>query len=407
MNQANVKVSFYLKKSEADVDGNCPVMAKLNIGKYSEAAFSVKMKVPQSRWISGRASGKSVAAKEINNRLDEIRAMALSIYSEQSAVRDGVTAEEVKSILLGMASEQETLLNYFRQFISNFEKRVGVNRTEGSLRAYHNAYNHIESFLKWQYKLSDISFTALDRSFIDKYDLYLRTECHLAPGTVINLTVQLKTIVGEAIADGIITAYPFMGYEPIRPKAVQKYLTDVELQRLMTTPLHKQTLYLVRDMFLFSCFTGISYRDMCSLTKENLSLAEDGTWWIKSARQKTKIEFEIPLLDLPLQIIKKYSDTASDSRLLPMYCNSNMNLYLKEIARICNINRPLVFHAARHTYATEITLSHGVPLETVSKMLGHRQIETTRIYAKVTDNKIDSDTKTLNRKISEHFTVVI
>ncbi len=407
MNQANVKVSFYLKKSEADVDGNCPVMAKLNIGKYSEAAFSVKMKVPQSRWISGRASGKSVAAKEINNRLDEIRAMALSIYSEQSAVRDGVTAEEVKSILLGMASEQETLLNYFRQFISNFEKRVGVNRTEGSLRAYRNAYNHIESFLKWQYKLSDISFTALDRSFIDKYDLYLRTECHLAPGTVINLTVQLKTIVGEAIADGIITAYPFMGYEPIRPKAVQKYLTDVELQRLMTTPLHKQTLYLVREMFLFSCFTGISYRDMCSLTKENLSLAEDGTWWIKSARQKTKIEFEIPLLDLPLQIIKKYSDTASDSRLLPMYCNSNMNLYLKEIARICNINRPLVFHAARHTYATEITLSHGVPLETVSKMLGHRQIETTRIYAKVTDNKIDSDTKTLNRKISEHFTVVI
>ena len=407
MNQANVKVSFYLKKSEADVDGNCPVMAKLNIGKYSEAAFSVKMKVPQSRWISGRASGKSVAAKEINNRLDEIRAMALSIYSEQSAVRDGVTAEEVKSILLGMASEQETLLNYFRQFISNFEKRVGVNRTEGSLRAYRNAYNHIESFLKWQYKLSDISFTALDRSFIDKYDLYLRTECHLAPGTVINLTVQLKTIVGEAIADGIITAYPFMGYEPIRPKAVQKYLTDVELQRLMTTPLHKQTLYLVRDMFLFSCFTGISYRDMCSLTKENLSLAEDGTWWIKSARQKTKIEFEIPLLDLPLQVIKKYSDTASDSRLLPMYCNSNMNLYLKEIARICNINRPLVFHAARHTYATEITLSHGVPLETVSKMLGHRQIETTRIYAKVTDNKIDSDTKTLNRKISEHFTVVI
>ena len=407
MNQANVKVSFYLKKSEADVDGNCPVMAKLNIGKYSEAAFSVKMKVPQSRWISGRASGKSVAAKEINNRLDEIRAMALSIYSEQSAVRDGVTAEEVKSILLGMASEQETLLNYFRQFISNFEKRVGVNRTEGSLRAYRNAYNHIESFLKWQYKLSDISFTALDRSFIDKYDLYLRTECHLAPGTVINLTVQLKTIVGEAIADGIITAYPFMGYEPIRPKAVQKYLTDVELQRLMTTPLHKQTLYLVRDMFLFSCFTGISYRDMCSLTKENLSLAEDGTWWIKSARQKTKIEFEIPLLDLPLQIIKKYSDTASDSRLLPMYCNSNMNLYLKEIARICNINRPLVFHAARHTYATEITLSHGVPLETVSKMLGHRQIETTRIYAKVTDNKIDSDTKTLSRKISEHFTVVI
>lgn len=407
MNQANVKVSFYLKKSETDADGNCPVMAKLNIGKYSEAAFSVKMRVPQSRWASGRASGKSVAAKEINNRLDEIRAMALGIYMEQSAVRDGVTADEVKGILLGMASEQETLLSYFRQFIGNFEKRVGINRTEGSLKAYRNAYNHIAEFLQVQYRLSDIPFSALDRSFIDKYDLYLRTERNLAPGTIINLTVQLKTVVGEAIADGIITASPFLGYEPVRPKAVQKYLTAEELHRIMTTPLHRQTLYHVRDMFLFSCYTGIPYGDMRLLTKENLSLAEDGTWWIKSARQKTKVEFEIPLLDLPLQILNKYRDTAPDGKLLPMYCNSMLNLYLKEIARICNINRPLVFHAGRHTYATEITLSHGVPLETVSKMLGHSQIETTQIYAKVTDDKIDADTRVLNRKISEHFSVVI
>lgn len=239
------------EKSEADADGNCPVMAKLNVGKYSEAAFSVKIKVPQSRWSSGRASGKSVAAKEINNRLDEIRAMALNIYMEQSAVRDGVTAEEVKGILLGMASGQETLLGYFRRFIRNFEKRVGINRTVGSLRAYSNAYSHIERFLQAQYKLSDIPFSALDRSFIDKYDLYLRTERNLAPGTIINLTVQLKTIVGEAIADGIITASPFMGYEPMRPKHVQKYLTAEELHRIMTTPLHRQTLYHVRDMFLF------------------------------------------------------------------------------------------------------------------------------------------------------------
>ena len=306
-----------------------------------------------------------------------------------------------------MARGQEPLLGYSTRFISCFEKRVGVNRTMKSLRAYRNAYNHIERFLQAKYKLSDIPFSALDRSFIDKYDLYLRTERNLAPGTIINLTVQLKTIVGEAIADGIIAASPFLGYEPVRPKAVQKYLTAEELHRIMTTPLHRQTLYHVRDMFLFSCFTGISYRDMCLLTKSNLCSAEDGTWWIKSARQKTKIEFEIPLLDLPLQILKKYSDTAPDDKLLPMYCNSMLNHYLKEIAQICHINRPLVFHAARHTYATEITLSHGVPLETVSKMLGHSQIETTQIYAKVTDDKIDADTKALNRKISERFSVVI
>ena len=155
MDQANVKVPFYLKKSEADVDGMCPVMARLNIGKYSEAAFSVKLRVPQSRWSSGRASGKSVRAKEINNRLDEIRAMALGVYAELSAVRDSMTAGDVKSVLLGMAGEQATLLSYFRTFIEDFAKRVGVNRTEGSLRSYRNAYNHVERFMREKYNLSD------------------------------------------------------------------------------------------------------------------------------------------------------------------------------------------------------------------------------------------------------------
>ena len=148
MNQTDVKVSFYLKKSEADARGNCPVMARLIVGKHSETAFSVKFRVPQSLWSSGRACGKSVAARDINNRLDEIRAAALGIYAEQSAIREDVTAEDVKHQLLGMASEQETLLSYFRLFIRNFEKRVGINRTEKTLRAYRNSYNHLVRFYR-------------------------------------------------------------------------------------------------------------------------------------------------------------------------------------------------------------------------------------------------------------------
>ena len=299
MEQANVKVSFYLKKSEADADGMCPVMARLNIGKYSEAAFSLKLRVPQAIWSSGRASGKSVKAKEINNRLDEIRAMALGIYAELSVVRDSVTADDVKSLLLGMAGEQTTLLSYFRTFIENFAKRVGVNRTEGSLRSYRNAYNHVERFMREKYNLSDIPFSALTLSFIQDYDSHLRTDCRLSQGTIINLTVQLKIIVGEAVADGIITTYPFTGYEPVRPKQKRRYLTSEELQRLMTMPLHRPNLYLTRDLFLFSCYTGIPYSVMRLLSKEHLSLADDGTWWIRSSRRKTGVEFEIPLLALP------------------------------------------------------------------------------------------------------------
>lgn len=175
----------------------------------------------------------------------------------------------------------------------------------------------------------------------------------------------------------------------------------------MTTLLHKPHLYLTRDMFLFSCYTGIPYGDMRLLSKEHLSLADDGTWWIRGSRKKTGIEFEIPLLDLPLRIIEKYRDTAPDGRLFPMYSNSVMNYNLKHIARLCQIDCPLVFHAGRHTYATEITLGHGVPLETVSKMLGHSQIETTQIYAKVTDDKINADTRILDERIAERFSVVI
>lgn len=230
MNQTDVKVSFYLKKSEADAKGNCPVMARLIVGKYSETAFSVKLRVPQSLWLSGRACGKSAAARDINNRLDEIRAAAFSIYAEQSANREVVTAEEVKHQLLGMASEQETLLSYFRLFMRNFEKRVGINRTESSLNGYRNSYDHLVRFLQSQYKLSDIPFAALDRSFIEKFDLHLRTECHLAPGTIVNLTVRLKTIVGEAIADGIITRLLCSTFS-------HQELTDADICDLSVSPL--------------------------------------------------------------------------------------------------------------------------------------------------------------------------
>ena len=306
-----------------------------------------------------------------------------------------------------MASGQQTLMSYFRAFIKNFEKRVGVNRVAGSLRAYKYAYMHVEKFLNEKYKLTDIPFTALDRSFIEKYDLHLRTDCHLALGTIVHLTTSFRTIINEAVADGILTFNPFWGYEPERPQREQKYLTADELELIMTTPLHNARLYIVRDLFLFSCYTGISYGDMCLLTKEDLVTDENGTLWIRTSRKKTKVEYEVPLLEVPLHILNKYRDVEPNGKLLPMYCNSDVNKYLKTIAAKCGINRRIVFHSARHTYATEITLSHGVPLETVSKMLGHTRVDTTQIYAKVTDDKINADTKRLDYKISERFTIAI
>ena len=181
--EQKVKVSFYLKKNETKEDGKCPVMTRLVVGK-SSATFSIKLTVPASLWASGRAAGKSLVAGEINRQLDGIRASALSHHRELSAVRENVTAEDVKNLLLGMACGQETVLAYFRTQNENFDKRVGVNRKAGSARAYWNALNHLTKFLKVKYRLSDIPFTALDRSSVEKYDLHLRIECGVAQSTI-------------------------------------------------------------------------------------------------------------------------------------------------------------------------------------------------------------------------------
>lgn len=406
MNQEAVKVAFYLKRNETDAAGRCPIMGRLTVER-SECVFSAKLSIPASLWSSGRAKGKSAEAVAINRQLDEYRASALAIYREQSAGRERVTAEEVKCLLLGMAAGQETVLDYFRMFIEHFEKRVGINRTSKSARTYRCTYEHVERFLSERLRLSDIPFSALDKSFVDKFDLYLRTERRLAPRTIILYMSRLHTVVNKALAAGIITADPFAGYEPPRPKRKRRYLTREELKRLMTTPLPASRLYLVRDLFLFSCYTGISYGDMCRLTTTNLETAEDGTTWIKATREKTGVEFEIPLLDLSLHIIDKYRDIMPDGKLLPMYGNSELNKGLKQLAAACGIDRKLTFHMARHTYATEIALSHGVPMETISRMLGHSRVDTTQIYAQVTDDKIDSDTQSLNEKISQRFTIAI
>lgn len=407
MEHQEVKVTFYLKKSEATAGGLCPVMGRIEVGRDSAASFSAKMQAPVSQWDSGRATGKSAAARRINARLDEIRASALAIYRAQSAIRTSVTAETVKCLLLGMASEQTTLLEYFRAFNDRFDRRVGVDRAASTAMNYRYACACLEAFLQAEYKLSDLPFAALDRAFIDRFDLYLRTERRLAPRTVMLIVTRLRTIVGHAISEGILTAGPFAGYEPERPRQEQKYLTTGELDRLTAVPPGNTKYELVRDLFLFSCWTGIPFGDMCRLSRGDLEVADDGEVWISTSRTKTKIGYRVPLLDVPLRILDRYRDIAPEGKLLPMYSNSELNRTLKRIATICGIERRLTFHMARHTYATEIALSHGVPLETVSRTMGHTSIATTQIYAKVTDDKIDADTHDLDCKIAERFSVAI
>lgn len=399
-----LKVLFYLKKNESKEDGTCPVMGRITVGK-TMAQFSAKTSIEASLWDtpSGRAKGKSKKAVELNSLLDKINVNLNTRFREILENKGSVTAHEVKTAFQGMAFHRQTLVDYFSRHNKQFARRIGVNREKSTCVQYENSLKHLVNFLQKKYRLTDIPFTSLDRSFIEAYDFYLRVELKRKPNTILGITRHLRRMIKLAISEGIIYSDPFDGYSPERPQPEQKYLTREELEKIMGTPLDHPNRYLTRDMFLFSCFTGLAYRDMCKLTHENIVEAGDGVLWIKTTRQKTGTACDIPLLDLPLQIIEKYRGLAKDGKLLLMLSCGRMNKNLKKIGKLCEIERPLIFHMGRHTYASEITLSQGVPIESVSRMLGHKDLRSTRIYAKITNDKIDEDMKALETKTRNKY----
>jgi site-specific recombinase XerD len=402
--EKDLKVSFYLKKNEIDTDGKSPVMGRIRVGK-TEAPFSAKAKVQVSLWDtnSSRTLGKSREATELNRKLDTMNVVINTRYRELLKAGENITAGQVKAAFQGIAVQQATLVAYFKNYVDNYEKRIGKDRENSTYNGLKIALNHLVKFLKKKYKTTDIPFSSLTYSFIDDYDYHLRIRLKLQSGTILGLISRLRRMIKYAINEGIISGDPFCEYKPVYPKAKQKYLTLPELESIINTPFLNVNLSLTRDMFLFSCFTGQAYTDIRNLTEENIVKAPDGVLWIRTSRQKTGVPCSIPLLDVPLRIIEKYRGTAGNGKLLPIAGNSIENKNLKIIAAACGIEKNLIFHAARHTYASTITLSQGVPIESVSSMLGHKNLSTTNIYAKITNDKIGEDMTALETRLENKY----
>lgn len=399
-----VKVSFYLKRNEEKADGTIPILGRIRIGK-SMVQFSAKVYVPVSLWdtTSGRAIGKSKTALSINASLDKTCVAIHSAYRKLSLKNHNVSALEVKNAFQGIASEQDTLVKYFEAHNEKFLQNVGVNRTEGTYKRFLTSLGHLKRFMRKKYNISDIPFQALTPSFVTDYDYYLRIELGLACGTIINTIVHLRRIIKIAINNCLVRSDPFIDYKYIAQEPVPKSLTSDELDTLIKAKLSRPNLNFIRDMFLFSSFTGIAFSDMRNLTAKNISRAEDRVRWIHLNRKKTGAPCHIPLLEIPLQLIKKYRGIAKDGKLFPMISCSKTNIYLKRIAKECGINKRVTFHMARHCYASVVTLSQGVPLETVGELLGHTDWRATRIYAQVSNDKIGEDMKLLNKRLSGKY----
>lgn len=351
-----LKVSFYLKresrleKVSAGKNTAYPIVGKIIIGN-SIAQFSTKLKVEERLWHvkSGRATGKSRVAVELNREINKINLLIHSHYKDILHRTGKVTAVEVKNAYQGIATVQVTLLSLFEEMMRDFKARVGIDRSKATYELHEILYGQLKQFLREKYHVEDIPLRELDLPFIEALDFYFRVNRKMKPRTVKARMVMLNKVIRLALHRNIITRPPFEGYEVGKIENRNRSLTHEEFDRLMTTPLKSATQSFIRDMFVFSSFTGISYADLHKLSWNDILTEDDGSLWISADRQKTKTTFNVKLLDVPIQIMEHYKGIATDGKVFPPMSLGQVNIGLKRIARNCGINRALSFHMRRHS----------------------------------------------------------
>lgn len=400
----NVKTTlhFYAKSTKANSDGLFPIYVRLTVdGKRLE--YSTKKFIDQSKWSSesSRMKGNSEEARSINSLLDFTRNRINEIQFEILKEGKTFTIEEFKNILQGTKERIRTLVPIFQDHNNKIKALIGKEYAPGTLERYETSLRHTKQFLLWKYNVTDIDITKIDHAFVTDYEFYLRTERNCANNTAVKYIKNFNKIIKICLANNWIDKNPFSNYKSKVKEVERVYLSEEEIQEIINKDFGTERLSLVRDIFIFSCFTGLAYIDVKNLTKLHISIGIDGGKWIFTHRQKTESASKIPILPVTQMIIDKYEDhpqAVNQNKLLPILSNQKMNAYLKEIAGVCKIDKELTFHIARHTFATTVTLTNGVPIESVSKMLGHKNLRTTQHYAKVLDKKVSEDMKILKDK---------
>ena len=371
--------------------------------------FSCKLTVRSSLWDAkaNKASGKSLEAQRINEKLENIKTNIGKQYQRLCDRDSYVTAEKVRNAFLGTGDDCRLLLQTFDEYLADFRKRVGKDRAYSSYDNYRKRRNRLASFLEYEYHVKDIAFKELKRDFIEKFVVYLSSVQGMRSGTIHSTIKKLKLMTYTAYKNGWIAADPFAGFY-VRPEySERRYLSASELQAVMDVRLPNYRTGINRDAFVFCAFTGLSHADVVKLTHADIYTDDNGDRWIIDRRQKTGTQFRVKLLPVAAMLYDRYKDMhLSGDRVFPLKGTYNtLNMSLRHVARHAGLSFNPTIHLARHTFATTVTLTQGVPLETVSKMLGHKRITTTQIYAKITNDKIGQDMAALSEKLSSVFKV--
>lgn len=406
--KSELKVLFYLKKKQSKKNGLCPVMGRIRVGN-SMSQFSLKVDADADLWDTkaGRMTGKSNQALKVNQTINRINLIIHTRYKELSEIHSEVDANDLKNASQGIATTQPTVLDSFRAMKDNIAGRIGKDYSQAAFEQYLNAYNALEKFIHQKLKLKDISFKTLNCSHIEDYYRYLQVDRKFSIGTSGIYLIYFRKVVRNAVNQGILSRDPFHSFESETKDPVHKTLTKEELEKFMSDEPRVRQQKKSKDIFVFAVFTGLSYIDMKNLTYDKIHTMEDGSQWIVSKRKKTGIEYRVRLLDIPLAIIEKYREQSTDGKVLDVPNKMTVHSGLNAIAKRCGIQKKLGVHMSRHTFASLITLSEGVPIETVSRMLGHEHIKTTQRYAELSLDKIREDMNNLSGRISDKFTLVV
>lgn len=397
----NTKLSilFYVKRTKPNPAGQIPIYLRLTVDGV-RLEFSVKRYVSPDKWntLQNKMKGNSEESRSVNTFLDIMKARIYEIQKDLIHEGKDVKAEIIKNILLGIDDRKRMLIPIFKDHNSRMEALIGKEYAKGTLTRYKTCLSHVQEFLKWKFKTTDIDIKKIDYAFLNDFEFYLRTEKDCNNNSAVKYLKNFGKIIRICLANGWIDKDPYLNYNSKFNEVTRVFLNEEELQRIANKDFKNERLSLVRDIFLFSCYTGLAYIDTQQLTNNHINIGLDGNRWIFTKRQKTKTTSNIPLLPQTETIIEKYQNNPmclNTGKLLPMLSNQKMNAYLKEIADLCNINKELTYHIARHTFATTVTLSNGVSIESVSKMLGHKNIKTTQHYAKILDSKVSQDMEQL------------
>jgi site-specific recombinase XerD len=401
MKRATCTVLYYINRGKKLKTGEAPIYSRITVNKH-RAEFAIGRYIDPDCWNQDdcKATGGSKEAKEINSYLGLIRANLLVKKRELEEDGRTVTAIDLKYTYLGIEAEEKTILQIFKEHNDRAEALVNKDFAIGTVERYQTCYKHIKAFIQKRYKRSDCRISEVTHMFMTEFEYYMKTTRKCCNNTTVKYIKNFKKIVRIALANGWLKKDPFVGIKYRLDDVDLAFLTEEELKIMMTKHIGIERLEVVRDTYLFCCFTGLAFVDVQSLKYSDLE-NRNGKLWMKKRRQKTKNLCTVPLVEAAVQLIGKYRENVyciANNVVLPVISNQKMNAYLKEIATICGIKKHLSTHTARHTFATTVTLSNQISIEVVSKMLGHSSINMTKKYARVVDELINKDMQKLENK---------